>query len=69
MEVKRSRTLATEIFKIKNNINPKFMRDIFITKSKAFLQKKERRWLQIFATKLQGNYSDNTKISNVSEFN
>ena len=32
MNVKRMRILATEIFKIINNINPSFMKDIFTSK-------------------------------------
>ena len=30
MEIKRLRTLATEIFQTLNNINPSFMKDILI---------------------------------------
>ena len=35
VEVQRLRTLATEIFKTINNLNPKFTKDIFKLKSNA----------------------------------
>ena len=35
VEVQRLRTLATEIFKTINNLNPKFRKDIFKLKSNA----------------------------------
>ena len=33
MEVKRARTLALEVFKTVNNINPEYMKDIFHKKA------------------------------------
>ena len=33
MEIKRLRTLATEVFKTENNINPLYMQDIFTPKT------------------------------------
>ena len=33
MEIQRLRTLATEIFKTINNINPSYMKDIFTPKT------------------------------------
>ena len=35
MEIKRLRTLATEIFKTINNINPSYMKNIFTSKTNA----------------------------------
>ena len=35
MEIKRLRTLATEIFKTINNINPSYMKNIFTPKTNA----------------------------------
>ena len=35
MEIKRLRTLATDIFKTINNINPSYMKNIFISKRNA----------------------------------
>ena len=38
MEIKRLRTLATEIFKTMNNINPSYMKNIFTRKTNAKIQ-------------------------------
>ena len=35
MEIKRLRTLATDIFKTINNINPSYMKNVFISKRNA----------------------------------
>ena len=38
MEIKRLRTLATEIFKTINSINPSYMKNIFTPKTNAKIQ-------------------------------
>ena len=38
IEIKRVRTLATEIFKTINNINPSYMKNIFTPKTNAKIQ-------------------------------
>ena len=38
MEIKKLRTLATEIFKTINNINPSYMKSIFTPKANAKLR-------------------------------
>ena len=35
MEIKRLRNLATKIFKIANNLNPSFLKNIFTSKENA----------------------------------